>query len=441
MTGTTNITMELPSQGNGPVAQIHKKNRALPYIMCSLGAMFYLYEFVLQVSPSVMTSQLMRDLQLDAAGLGAMSAFYYYAYTPMQLPAGLLYDRFGPRILITIAVLICAAGACFFGLTHTIALASVGRFFMGIGSAFSFIGALILIARWFPAKQFAFLAGIVQLMSSIGAIAGQAPLAMAINTWGWRHTILWTSAIGLLLSILIWVVVRDAPADEVIKKTAPQKGELKRLYQVCGNRQTWFCGIYTFASWAPITAFAALWGVPFLATKYGISIQAASASCAMIWLGIGLASPAIGWWSDNIGKRNKPLTIAALIGIVAITAIIYMPVLPMPVLYGLLFFLGVAASGQALSFAVVKDNNPRNAVGTAIGFNNMATVAGGALFQPLVGLMLHFNWLGKVQAGVPVYSVHNYHIAFSVVPLCYVLAAVMSYFFIRETHCHSQFPH
>ena len=189
----------------------NRTSRFLPYIICTLAAMFYLYEFVLQVSPAVMTNELMHDLKLNAAGFGAMAAFYYYAYTPMQIPAGLLFDRYGPRLLITVALLICSLGAFFFGLTNDTAWASAGRFFMGIGSAFSFIGSLVLISRWFPAKYFALLAGLVQMMSSIGAILGEAPLADVVHQFGWRHTIMYVSAIGIFLAVLVWLLVRDHP--------------------------------------------------------------------------------------------------------------------------------------------------------------------------------------------------------------------------------------
>ncbi len=126
---------------------VQKQTKILPFIVCGLAAFFYLYEFILQVSPGVMTTALMRDFQVDAAVLGTTSAFYFYAYAPMQIPAGLLFDRYGPRLLITLALLICALGAFFFGMTTNLAFASAGRFFMGVGSAFSFIGILILISR------------------------------------------------------------------------------------------------------------------------------------------------------------------------------------------------------------------------------------------------------------------------------------------------------
>jgi len=111
-----------------------QKPTLLAVVICILASCFYMYEFILQVSPAVMTNQLISDLKLNAITLGTMTAFYYYSYTPMQLPAGFLFDRFGPRRLLTIAILMCALGAFLFSSTTTIATTSAGRFMMGMGS-------------------------------------------------------------------------------------------------------------------------------------------------------------------------------------------------------------------------------------------------------------------------------------------------------------------
>lgn len=420
------------------------KPMLLGTVICILAATFYMYEFMLQVSPAVMTTELMRDFGLNAASLGTVAAFYYYAYTPMQLPAGLLYDRYGPRILITIAILICSCGAFFFGLTNSAAMASAGRFFMGIGSAFSFIGALLLVSRWFPPHYFAVLAGLVQLMSSVGAISGEVPLAAAVAHWGWRHTIMSLSLFGIVLAVVVWLVVRDSPAEAFAGKKIKHlyhKGELKRLQQVCHNKQTWLLAVYSFTIWAPIAAFAALWGVPFLASAYGMSTQAASTAIAMIWIGIGLGSPMLGWWSDFIGRRCMPLMVCATLGISSVLAVVYIPHLPLPVLYIFLFIFGLAASGQSLAFAVVKDNNHPSVTGTAIGFNNMATVAGGALLQPLVGVILHLHWNGLVHGNAPVYNSSDYRTAFLILPVCYLVGFIISLLFLHETYCKPQYTH
>lgn len=421
-----------------------QKPTLLAAIICILASSFYMYEFILQVSPAVMTRELIHDLGLNAVSLGIMTASFYYAYTPMQLPAGFLFDRFGPRRLMTAATLTCAIGALIFGITNNIALASAGRFMMGMGSAFSFIGTLVLISRWFPARYFAFLTGLVELMSCVGAIVGETPLTIAVAHWGWRHTILTLSLIGIALGLLIWLIVRDSP--EVVSKghkfqSTSKKTILQSLKQVGRNNQTWFVALYSFMVWAPITAFAALWGVPFLVAAYGISTEAASAACTMIWLAIGIGCPILGWWSDKVGLRGMPLKFAASLGAIGLIPVIYIPHLPLFWLYFCLFLFGLAASGQALAFGVVKDNNHANVAGTAIGINNMATVAGGALFQPVIGLFLHLYWDGITHHGVPFYSAADYRKAFIILPLCYVFAFLIGKFLIRETHCQPQNNH
>lgn len=421
-----------------------QKPTLLAAIICLLASSFYMYEFILQISPTVMTRELIHDLGLNAVSLGTMAAFYYYAYTPMQLPAGSLYDRFGPRRLLTAATLTCAIGALIFATTNSVAVASVGRFMMGMGSAFSFIGTLVLISRWFPTRYFAFLTGLVELMGSMGSIVGETPLAIAVEHWGWRHTILILSIIGIVLALLIWLIVRDSP--EVVSKgrkfqSTARKTIVQSLRQVGRNTQTWFIALYSFLVWAPITAFAALWGVPFLVAAYGISTKAASAACTMIWIAIGIGCPILGWWSDKVGLRGMPLKFAASLGVLGLIPVIYFPHLPLFWLYFCLFLFGLAASGQSLAFGVVKDNNHADVAGTAIGINNMATVAGGALFQPVIGLFLHFYWNGAIHQGAPFYNAADYRKAFIVLPLCYFLAFLVGKFLIRETHCQPQNNH
>lgn len=411
--------------------------------VCLLAAMFYLYEFCLQVSPGVMTNELMRAYNVGAMGLGTISAFYYYAYTPMQLPAGVLYDRFGPRKLIPFATLVCALGALFFSTTDSVVMASYGRFMMGFGSAFSFIGTLVLISRWFPSKYFAVLAGIAQLMSSVGAVFGEAPLAAAIDHFGWRHSMVFLAVVGIFLALAVWLVVRDFPEGHapISSQKRRSKQSIKGLARVLQSQQTWCIAAYSFCIWAPIAVFAALWGVPFIAELYNRSTTLASSAISMVWIGIGVGSPLLGWLSEKLEIRCPLLGLVAMIGLFSTLTLIYAPDLPFVVMYALLFLLGIAASGQSLSFAVIKDVTDPKHMGTAVGFNNMAVVAGGAFFQPLVGYLLHLFWQGAVINGTRYYSVFTYRKALWILPLCYLGAAIISWYFIKETQCRQSYNH
>ncbi|KTD61479.1 major facilitator family transporter [Legionella shakespearei DSM 23087] len=408
---------------------------ATAYFIFFLAASFYLYEFVLQVAPSVMAESMMKTFGVTGQGFGVISAFYFYAYAPSQLPAGVLYDRYGPRKLMTFAIILCALGSAFFASTDSVFTACIGRFLIGIGSAFSFIGVLVLISRWFPPHYFAILAGIAQLMSSVGAMFGEMPLASLIGLVGWRNASFILSAVGFILAGFFWAFIRDYPHQQ--NQSIPShylKDEWKRLVVVCKRAHTWIIGSYAFAIWTPIAVFAALWGVPYLQEKFQISVIAASGLCSMIWLGIGIGSPLLGWFSDRVESRRAALTISAVLGLLATLILLYWPGLSYNMTYLVLFVLGLGAGGQTVSFAVVKENNSLEYVGTASGFNNLSVLIGGAIFQPLVGYFLQQSDAWRLVNGVHVYSVSSYQTALLVMPLCFLASFIIAAFILKESH-------
>jgi MFS family permease len=421
-----------------------RKFSSIAIVICILASAFYMYEFTLQVSLGVMTNELMQDLGLNAASLGLVSAFYYYAYTPMQIPAGFLHDRFGPRRVLTVAILICALGAFFFSFSKGIVDSSAGRFLMGIGSAFSFSGALLLIARWFPPAYFAVLSGIVQLMSSVGAIGGELPLAVAIRHFGWRPSMMYLAFFGVILAIIVWLAVRDAPQDAtapLASVTHPKKHpDIPNKFKlVFGRKSAWWTAAFSFSIWAPIAAFAGLWGVPFLVSAYHLTTESSSLACAAIWIGVGIGSPLSGWISEYIEHRCIVLSVCSWLGLIASIIILYCSV-SLYVLYIALFFLGFSGGAQSLAFCVVRDQSHPSSIGAAIGLNNMATVAGGAVIQPLVGYLLYVNWNGTFSGThLPIYSVTDYRIGLFMIPICYLLAIIISTFFMKETYCKQQY--
>ncbi len=176
----------------------------MPYLVCTLAALFYVYDYFIQVSPAVITNELMAAFHIGASGLSVLSACFFYAYASMQIPAGILLDRFGARRLLSSAILISGFGVTLFGMTEHFALAGFARFCIGFGSAFAFISTLFLASHWFKHQYFALIAGLVQFAGCLGSVMGEAPLAHVIDAHGWRHTMIVT---GLMTSVLagFWV--------------------------------------------------------------------------------------------------------------------------------------------------------------------------------------------------------------------------------------------
>jgi MFS family permease len=411
-------------------------------IVYCVAVCFYIYDFLLQASPGAMSVPLMHDFGISAGVLGSIMGAYFWTYTAFQIPAGLCLDRFGARKIIMIMTFFCATGTLILSRGDSIYWIMIGRLITGAASAFAFLSTLFLIIRWFPAKYFALIAGITQMLGAVGAIFAETPLSYLIGHLGWRGAMLSFAIGGYVLILFVFFVVKDTPHDIPYQiKKRETMGMWQRFKIVISKKQTWPIAAYSFSIWAPIATFAALWGVPFLNQADHLSMLLATAGISIVWAGIAVGSPVIGWLSEVILRRKILLILAAIIGLFSSIATIYFNAMPIWLLFCCLFGIGIAASGQSLSFAVIKDNHTLNTTSAANGLNNMAIVFGGALFQPLAGKLLDAYWHGERLKNTPVYSAHAYHIALFVLPICYIIAIIVSGFLIKETFCKSQYQH
>ena len=401
--------------------------RLLPLLGWLSCAVFFFYAWVLRVAPSVMVEELMRDFAVGAGVLGHLSAAYFYGYAGMQIPVGLLIDRFGPRRLTTVAAIVCAVGCVLFAYAATLTTATAGRFLIGASAAFSLVNAMAMAGQWFNANRFALLSGIAMAFGMAGGVFGQAPLRLAIEASDWRTANLLLAAGGAALAVACWLTVRDRWRGS---------GGIGRAFSglatVATHRQTLLIAIAGLGTSAPLLGFAALWGVPFLETAYGLSRTSAAATTSVLFIGWAVGAPLIGWISDRIGRRRPPLVVGLVLQTAVFAALIYIPSLPPAAITTLCFFVGFFGGGQITCFALMKDNHPPALSGTAIGFLNGAVTGAGALFQPLVGMILDLAWAGEIVQGARVYDIEAYRLAFLSIVACGV-TGMLCLLGVRET--------
>ena len=406
----------------------------MPWVFWALGASFYCYGFFHRVAPSVFVDELMRDFAASAAILGNLSAFYFYAYASLQIPVGVMVDRWGPRRVLSVAVLLCGTGSALFATADDLVMACIGRALIGGGAGFAFVGTLKLASVWFPPHRFALLSGLTIMLGMAGAVGGQGPLAALVAAAGWRQTLIGATVFALMLAAAIWLIVRDHPAARTARPEPPSGGLLKGLTGVLGNPQSWFVSIFGGCMSGPMLAFGALWGVPYMAQAHGLERPAAAASVSLMMVGWGIGAPLSGWFSDRIGRRRVPMLLGAGGALASIGAVIYLPGLPLPAAQGLLLVNGIFSGTMILSFATAREHNAPEAGGAALGFANMASMAAGALFQPAIGWILDLRWDGRMEDGARIYSTDAYQIAFLTLLACGA-GAVVATLLSRETHC------
>ncbi len=415
-------------------AQTRKKYRIIPWISWSLAATFYFYEFSLQVSPDVMADLLMRDFNIDATHLGYLGGTYFFSYAILQIPVGLLLDYIGPRHMLSFATLMCMSGSFLFGLSHSYYEAMLARFCIGLGSAFAAVGCMKIAANWFPVNRFAALVGLSVTAGMLGAVVGHKPLAIVVSEFGWRHSMFLLGAFSGLLSLLIWLFLRDAPEHNTRRPTATSDMSiLQGLKHIIFAKQSWFIACYGGLMYAPTLVLGSLWGGSFLMVQYGLSRDVAAGIVSLIFFGWLFGSTSFGMLSDRLGQRKLPMLIGALGSLIFCVFVIYVK-MPLMLLRLVFFFLGFFSSGFLPSFSLIKETNPLHLGATSLGFMNTLNMVGPTVFQPLVGYLLDLAWTGELVDGTRFYSVASYTIALSVLPTC-LLLSILLIPFIKESYC------
>ncbi len=389
-------------------------------------SVFFLYAFVLRVSPSVMVDDLMREFAVGGAILGNLSAVYFYVYASIQIPIGVAIDRLGARRLATGAAAICTVGVLVFAGADTLWMAYVGRFLIGLGCACSFVAALSVAAIWFPGR-FALLGGLAQMLGVLGGVLGQAPFGYAVEQIGWRETNWWVAMGGVVLTLCLFLTVRDRPRDSA----EPSRPLLEGLKRALSNSQTWLAAAFGVGMTGAMLAFGGLWGVPFFIEARGLAKPEAAALASVMFFGWGVGAPLSGWLSDKFGKRRPFMVLGGLLATAGITLTILFPTMPLPLLQAVLVMQGFGSSTMVLSFAVAREHNPPWANSAALGIINSFVVGSGAVLQPVIGYLLDLGWDGRMVDGARVYSIETFGFALQVLPWC-CLAGVAAACFIRE---------
>lgn len=404
-----------------------------PCIVWVLAASFFFYKYLIQVSPSVMTDDLMQTFNVHAAGLGNLSAFYFYAYLIMQIPVGMMLDRFSPRLLTTAAIFLCSISTFIFSQTDVFWIACLSRAFMGAGAAFAAVSCFKLAAVWFSPKRFALVSGMFMTAAMLGAVGGQMPLSVLVQKAGWRSALEIVAAIGMVLGVVYFLIIRDKTSQSTKEEPAKQSAGFS-LGQIIYNKQTWVLSLYSGLAFSPVSVFGGLWGVPFLEKAYHLSRTDAALAISCIFIGFAAGAPFWGWFSDYMQRRKPVLLISTCSALVSLLFVLYGVNLNLSIVMAALFFFGFTSSGFFTSFAMIRELFSLVLVATVLGIMNTFNSIFEALFEPLVGFILDATWEGAVAHGAHQFSLHSYHLSLFLLPGALILA-LTSLLFVEETHC------
>ena len=404
----------------------------------------YTLGFFHRMAPAVVAGDLMRSFGTTGAALGSLAAMYFYIYTAMQIPAGVLADTLGARTSVTAGNLIAGAGSILFGMADTFLQASVGRALVGLGVSVIFVALFKSNSVWFRERHFGVISGLVLLLGNLGAIASAGPLAALLEIHSWRTIFISLGSFTILLALVTWATVRNRPEDLGFPSLRRMEGKEDHqampqhwgacLRQVIVTRDVWPSFWVGMGMVGSMLAFVGLWAIPYLRDVHGFDRTAGAAFTSVALAGFALGSLLVGGFSDRIGRR-KPLVLAGTIGY-ALTCLV-LAVFPWQssMVGMILFFLiGLSSGGFIVTFANAKEVVSPALSGMAIGLVNTGLFLGAACLQPLFGWVMDLTWDGTMADGLRIYAAGDYRFGMLLV-FGFSLLAVAGASRMRETFC------
>ncbi len=369
-----------------PASGSRKTTRPSAWSAFAVVSIFFLYEFVARIEPSLASGEIADWFGLTNGGFGTLSSVFFWIYAPMQLVVGLVLDRYGPRRFVLPAILVLSAGIALFAATSNPLLAGIGRLLTGLGASFAFVSSLYVVNHWFAPSRFAVLSGAVNAIGMLGTAIGAVALTGIIEAAGWRNVFFASATIGVVLFFAAVFLLRDA--EELAAETQPFLAPLK-----CVVRETrvWWIAILGALYYMPVNVFGGLWGEAELTTDHNLTAVNAETAVSMIFWGMAAGSMAAGWVSDRLGNRKWIVVSNAALAAVFYSAAIYSDSVSPIFISTMLFMGGLMGGAQMLTFAMAKEGHAKDVSGTVIAFTNMIGIGGALIFQPLTGLIIDMN--------------------------------------------------
>jgi len=389
--------------------KLRKTLRYRWYIFLIL-AVQYLLVYFQRVAPAVTAPEMINAFKISGTALGVLASAYFYSYGIMQIPVGILSDRWGPRNVIVLSSFIASFGAISFGLSPSFTVAVVSRIIVGIGVSALFIAAMRILANWFRSVELARVSGVLMATGGLGWLMATTPLALMSQAFGWRESFIYAGLFSLVPAVCSWFVLADTPSKKALPDVIEMRGHnartnvnfFKDLKMVLSEKYFWAIAIWFIFRGGALFGFFGLWAGPYLMETYRLTKYTAGNILSMIAFAMILLSPVLGHMSDKtLSSRKKVLLYTSILNSLCwLTMLIFFEHLSILWLYVIFFIMGITISSVGtIAIVATKELFPQDMAGTSMGTMNVFPFIGGIIFQPLIGYVL--DRTGKIQGIYP----------------------------------------
>ncbi|KNC19887.1 MFS transporter, partial [Arthrobacter sp. RIT-PI-e] len=348
----------------------------------------------------------------SASQLSVFTVVQLLVYAGLQVPVGVLVDRWGPRALIVGGAVLMALGQAQLAFATSVEAGIVGRLFVGAGDAATFICVLRLLPVWFEARRIPILTQWTGIIGQLGQVVSVIPFVAVLATFGWRSAFLAAATLSVLAAVLALAVIRDTPfpGDVKVPQTLRETGvSLAQAWKQPGTR----LGLWShFTIQFPGTVFVLMWGYPYLVRGEQVG-EAAASALMTLFVVVGIAcGPLLGRYVGRhpLRRSTMVLAIAALIAASWLAVLLYPGPAPLPLLVVLVVALAIGGPGSMIAFDFARPFTPAARIGTATGIVNIGGFTASLLSMFVIGVVLDVLLRSGVSGG-DLYALTSFRIA------------------------------
>jgi len=378
---------------------LDKQNSKFRWIVFATVLFTYLLMASQRTAPGLITEQVMRDFNVTASTIGLLTSIQFFVYTGLQIPMGIMADRFGPNFFLIIGAILTGLGTIIYSLgTHEVVL-FFARILTGTGDATIWVNMVLILGQWFSVKEFVRLIGLAGMSGSLGFLLATVPFSAWIVLLGWRAAFFSAGLLLCLCGILLYLVLLKIPKQIFINETVSLKNEIPRertlvlLRRMFSNSQAWALFFCHFGVVGAYVGFISSWAVPYGMNVYGMTRSDASQLIMVGLIGALIGAPLTSWISSRLETIKRPYVVVHIIMLLSwSTFLLFRENPPLSLLIMLFFIIGFGYGASALTFAVVRQSFPIIESGIVSGFANTGGFLSAVLLPSIFGNVLdHFQ--------------------------------------------------
>ncbi|MDM5328604.1 MFS transporter [Neobacillus sp. CF12] len=387
-----------------------------------------------RTAPGLITDQVMSDFNVTAATIGLLTSIQFFVYTGLQIPMGILADRYGPNFFLIIGAVLTGLGTIIYSLgTHEFVL-FFARILTGTGDATIWVNMVLILGQWFKVKEFVRLIGLAGMTGSLGFLLATVPFSSLIDLIGWRSAFFSAGLLLCLCGILLYFVLIKKPTQHFLNEKVSLPNEIDRektvvlLRRIFSDRQAWSLFFCHFGVVGAYVGFIGSWAVPYGMDVYGMTRSEVSELIMIGLIGALIGSPLTSWISSKLGTIKRPYVVVHITILLGwSTFLLYNGNPPKYMLIMLFFIIGFGYGASALTFALVRQSFPLSESGVVSGLANTGGFLSAVLLPSIFGIILEQYQTASGSSG------NGYYYGF-ITPVIFSMIGLIGILFIKERY-------